>query len=271
METSSSTTRILSTDTERTRLLKEVLRSTAQVTANARPGRRIFSELPVVSSERTENNPHRSSSRQSARTEDLAEFTWECEQIEKLVTHMDSTGKLASLLSDSGRRIVSLCSALTDSEEEVQAFVQSPPRMSATSSSHVRIIPRPQTGSSAARSWRAQADRAVAQAIDASASFTPLDELDNVIQQNTGLDELRTAELRSGCKAFPSYHRHNPGVFLLTDYALEKAVARREVKETVSTGDASLSPLALAPRPRWKEQRRIKLSLPRERSAPTLR
>lgn len=228
-------------------------------------------EPPVASSERTKNNPQESSSRQSARTEDLAEFTRECEQTDKLVMRMDSAGKLASLLSESGHRIVSLCSVLKDSEEEVQAFVQSPPRISATSSSHVRIIARPQTGSSAARSWRAQADKAVIQAIDASASFPLLDELDDVIQQNTGLDELRTAELRSGCKAFPSCHRHNPGVFLLTDYALEKAIARKEVKETVPKGEAALPPLALAPRPRWKEQRRIKLSMRRERSAPILR
>lgn len=267
METSAHMTRIVTTDSERTRLLKEVLRSSAAAAGKSR--------LPEwktdIVSEDSDDDSSSAPSRQAmprmhrlymlpqARPVDLAAIaiSQNSRQSEQLASGFASSSE-QQVLRDTGRRITSLCNqlgVLERDEESSISFADSTASWAGSRDESISILPG--TGT-----MGKFADQAVARAISESARWPRLEELHRALTDSSSIEEVRAAEFQigkeSGKKIFPIYHRVNPGLAHLTN---ARAASSRSLAAEVP---------AKPPMRQWKEERRVRLSIPRGGSLPAL-
>lgn len=191
-------------DSERTKLLKEVLNSTANANhANAQFNKRsqmqnFGSNIITGTAGRFRRQTSPTDTRQRKSQGDSDDLCAE------LANHPE----LVSILKDSGQRIGGIYAKLHAGEERTFSM---PVRKDLDPRGEIRITHRSEE---LANSARVCDDKLMYDYISKHTYFKPLEQFAEKIDQNSGFEELR--------KAFPRRCRHHPSLVNLTDYMLEQ-------------------------------------------------
>lgn len=225
------TIRVVHDDSERTRLLKEVLRSSVELQeteAQGKPRQPRRVALSVAPPPRARRDR---SKKRGARTLDLRELS-ECQEGDALCVEMagvvafDGAEEVSPLLEQCGQRISRLCARLQASEKELRAAEA---RVPATASAgggaaggggggqEIRLMHRSDEGPGAAR---ARGERVVYDFVAKHAHFARLEELKDTVDRSEGFEGLR--------EVIPRRFQHHPNLVLLNDMLLREPDKFRE-------------------------------------------
>lgn len=229
--------RVYHDDTERTRLLKDVLRSSHAMQENEggakQPRKMVLSmDHPMIRGPKKDRTK-----RKSGLGPDLAELEASQEE-DNLCATVANVEELSPLLRHCGSRIGSLCATLQASEEQFQGVAGfSRPGSRALQASGakvdngIRIADRPEDSAGV---MRARTDRVVFDFIAKHARFDKLEEFKDSIDRCEGYEDLRGL--------IPRRHQGHPGLALLDDSVLTDPAKLRDViwnRNTASKGYAT--------------------------------
>ncbi|CAK9038380.1 unnamed protein product [Durusdinium trenchii] len=212
-------------DSERTRLLKQVLQSSSRLQRELRvtlgtpaPKASKFSSFDPTASKPKEQLP--SDRIASSSLKDRLQL---CAQGHSEICEDCDAGDLgremSPVLKSCGERIGSLSGKIFSLEDQLTLRGGVLPQREEDSSLAIEIIPHGQQASAATRQKEEAADRALA----SHARFASLEELQENLQKHaSSYDDLR--------QLFPRRHRWNPNLYLLTDETLKNP---HEFKEAV--------------------------------------
>mmetsp|Transcript_106804 Transcript_106804/g.189814 ORF Transcript_106804/g.189814 Transcript_106804/m.189814 type:complete len:287 (-) Transcript_106804:57-917(-) len=238
MDGMESLARFNSNDSDRTRKLKEVLKSSASLhrdihmTLGGVPSKASkygMDEAPSSADKDKDAAPTKS----SRTLPPLPELLAMCSEGDgDIVEESPAIGRdLSPVLRTCGQRISGLSTRLSNMEEKlVLAGGKLPPRED-DEDTPIEIVPRGQEAPAAARM---RADSATARSLNQHARFGPLEDLDDIFENNKGYDRLRDAFARRG--------RLHPNLLLLTDQTLKdlgefrEAVWRKPQDEDLNLG-----------------------------------
>lgn len=278
-------------DSAATALLKEVLRSQADMAGAMRGARRWWGPDQVPATTAAAPGKAEESNGKGKRRPNStgALLPLDETQIRSVLERTEESPRLAELaegtelspiLQLAGRRIGETFAQLRVSEE---TLTSGPPGYNTEAASGIRIQSRPEEASGVARS---RVEEAAARAIHEHAKFHQLDKVDDVIGNSAGYDALR--------RSFPNRFKHHPNCILLTDDILQRKHELRSAMwknparppdEDMLTSEIAGTRLSLSPVETFKRERakRVQMaeplqrepsnlgaSLRRERSAPTL-
>jgi len=217
MDGMESLARFNSNDSDRTRLLKVVLKSSASIhrdirmTLGGAPSKASkygMGEAPSSADKDKDAAPAKS----SRTPPPLPELLSMCQEGDgEICEHSTAMHRdLSPVLRTCGQRIGGLSTRLSNLEEKLVLAGGKLPQREDDDDARIEIVPRGQEASAAARM---RADNATARALNQHARFGPLEDLDNIFENNKGYDRLRDAFVRRG--------RLHPNLLLLTDHRLK--------------------------------------------------
>mmetsp|Transcript_143277 Transcript_143277/g.399422 ORF Transcript_143277/g.399422 Transcript_143277/m.399422 type:complete len:285 (+) Transcript_143277:110-964(+) len=237
METSSSRIRSHAGDTERIRLLKEVLRSSARVTAG--PRQAPWWEQPSGQPARRVSSPWRQRwPQQPVAAPDLLDLVDECELADGALGEALASSQLLPLLWENSRRL----RGLTLRADKAARAASSGAGGSRVPSDGADVTAHGAASATRvaapAKAFRVELDRAASRAVERCARFPHIDALATAVEGSTSVEELRAAEIAPGCPAFPRRHRHHLGLTQLTDQVLlaDRAACSAMLRRAAAAG-----------------------------------
>jgi len=217
-----SLARLRGDDSDRTRLLKTVLKSSAQLHRDLRvalggPGKKgskYFSYEPRSDKDEKDKARARSAANKPSLSEQLEEFSQgDVDLCEEYI----GPG-MSPVLRTCGKRIGGLSKKLSDLEGGLVLCGGTLPPLPAEEDFRIEIVPRGQEGPAAARQ---RAESASIRQVDKCARFIPLDDLSQIIETPLkGFQPLR--------ESFPRRARLHQNVVLLNDQTLRTTGEFRE-------------------------------------------
>lgn len=210
-------TRIDNNDSDRTRLLKEILRSTSQLTIGPDPVKERIKEIQQVFPNGS-NSPRRTSNsstdgRRASKGQDARRWTSVSagvqEEQDESYEDDEALDPADAALRACEQRIDGLCQRLSASESKL---MEARSRNSPVYDDHrIKIVARPPDKTPGVA--RMRADRAAASYLGLHARFPSLEELSTKIDEAPGYESLR--------ELFPRRGRLHPNLYLLTDKSLQ--------------------------------------------------
>jgi len=230
-------------DSERTRLLKQVLVSSSRLQRELR----IAMGTPAATASRfSPPNSAPSKSKEQPPDDNLAISSLKdklqlCAQGHEEIceeSHVSGAGhighEMSPVLKSCGERIGNLSGKLFSLEEHLVLRGGVVPRSEEDKSPAIEIAPHGQQASAATRQ---KAEEAAERMLMQHARFKPLEDLQATLQKEPSYEELRPL--------IPRRHRWNPNLYLLTDVTLKnpqefkEAVWRKLPKDVDDDADAS--------------------------------
>ncbi|CAJ1348656.1 unnamed protein product [Effrenium voratum] len=222
-----------SNDSERTRLLKQVLSSSARLQRELR----VTLGTPATKGSKFSTFTTAAKKKQELpvnATESLPDKLQLCAQGHDDICESINPHEMSPVLKSCGERIGLLSDKLSAAQEQLVLRAGSLPEREEDDSHVIEIVARGQQASAATRH---RAEAAAERALMQHARFGALEDLQGVLQQSFEYDDLR--------KAFPRRSRWNPNLYLLTDETLKNpqefkdAVWRKLSKDVEEEADSS--------------------------------